>query len=106
MGGVRSHFFKHVFVDSMCVRAFLAARQLMSAIVILVETFADSGLPCFMHRASNIAVFKARFMPDMTETGAAKAYRHLVHDAANKSTTVIYDGIQKLQNNIYSDTWK
>ena len=47
MGGVRSHFFKHVFVDSMCVRAFLAARQLVSAIVILAERFGDSGLPCF-----------------------------------------------------------
>ena len=29
-----------------------------------------------------------------------------VYDATNKLTTVLYDGIQKLQNDIYSERWE
>ena len=42
----------------------------------------------------------------MNDQQAAKYMKRLIYDAANKWTTRYYDGIQKLQNNIYSDTWK
>ena len=43
---------------------------------------------------------------DISDSLAAEAMKELVYDAANKWTTKAYDGIQKLQNNIYSDVWR
>ena len=40
-------------------------------------------------------------MPELTTTESAKFIRMKIKDAADKWTTKAYDGIQKLQNNIY-----
>ena len=37
---------------------------------------------------------------------AADAFKRLVLSASSDWTTSAYDGIQKLQNNIYSEKWK
>lgn len=94
-----------LFVD-LTVRGFLAARLVMNPILIVVASMADSGLPCFLHRIDNLVQLRDRFVPTMTSLEAAEYMKGLISDAANKWTTVCYDGIQKLQNNIYSDKWK
>lgn len=92
------------FVD-MTVKAFLIARELKSSLLTIITSFADSGLPCFMHKADNIEMFLKRFLPQLSDAEAAFEMKRLVNDACRKWTTIMYDGIQKLQNNIYSDAW-
>ena len=71
----------------------------------LIASMADSGLPCF-HFAHTLDRLNDRFKPQMNDIRAAKYMRNLVSDANQKMTTTIYDGIQKLQNNIHSDFWR
>jgi phosphatidylinositol 4-kinase len=94
-----------LFMD-LTVQGFLTARMVMEPLVTVVASMADSGLPCFLHKNDNLVQFRNRFVPNMTSSGAAQYMRELIIDAASKWTTVCYDGIQKLQNNIYSDKWK
>ena len=70
-------------------------------IVDLISALADSGLPCFLHKQDNLEKLRGRFMPELTTTESAKFIRMKIKDAADKWTTKAYDGIQKLQNNIY-----
>ena len=104
LGGVNSQpFFRFV---ELTVRGFLVARKLMSPVMSVVSSMADSSLPCFLHSKNCISNTRARFFPDKTDSEAAKLMRGLIYDSADKWTTKAYDGIQKLQNNIYSDTWR
>lgn len=104
IGGAKSEEFERFI--SLTIQGFLAAREVMNSVLTLVASAADSGLPCFMHKEDNISKMRARFFPECTSTQAASLMRAIILDSANKWTTVAYDGVQKLQNNIYSDTWK
>lgn len=104
LGGMNSEPFLR-FVE-LTVRGFLVARRLVGPLVSIVSSMADSSLPCFSHKDDNLARMYDRFYPNERESEAARRMRDLVYDAANKWTTKAYDGIQKLQNNIYSDTWR
>ena len=103
LGGHKSELFSTFM--SLTIRGFLAARQVMEPLLVVVAAMADSGLPCFMHKANNLAKLRARFVPELSDTEAARYIKGRVLDAKNKWTTRAYDGIQKLQQNIYSDTW-
>lgn len=103
-GSIDSAEFKSF--EDLTVKAFLVARSVMDPILVVASTMIDSGLPCFLHREDNISDLRDRFFPQCSDCDAASHMRRLVKDAANKWTTVAYDGIQKLQNNIYSDSWK
>lgn len=92
--------------EDLTVKGFMVARSVMSAVLAVTTVMVDSGLPCFLHKEDNVIQMQDRFFPHCTDTEAAKRMRKLVIDAANKWTTVAYDGIQKIQNNIYSDSWK
>lgn len=105
LDGLESELFQDVFLNY-CVKAFLVARANMRPLMALVFSFADSGLPCFNHKLDNLKKMEDRFFPLDTESEAARKLRHLVLLAANSTTTLLYDGIQKLQNNIYSNSWK
>ena len=83
------------------VRGFLIARGVGEEVCDIVAGLADSGLPCFMHKDDNLERLRGRFMSNMSCSEAAKSMRAKVSDAADKWTTKAYDGIQKLQNNIY-----
>jgi len=104
LGGPASEAYK--LFEQMSIRAFLAARQVMEPVCALISSMADSGLPCFMHRTDNLDKLRARFAPQLTETQAAKFWRDKIADAQAKLTTVYYDGIQKLQNDINSAEWR
>ena len=99
MGGQGSGPYE-LFVD-LVVKGFLVARGVMDPIMDIVLSVADSGLPCFLHKEDNLEKMRARFVPEMTPSEAAKYMRTKVNDAADKWTTNAYDGIQKLQNNIH-----
>ena len=103
-GSFESEEFKF-FLD-MTVKAFLIARTEKESLLAIVASFADSGFPCFMHKCDNIELFWSRFAPDVCDTAAADFIVRQVMDACKNWTTTVYDGIQKIQNNIYSDIWK
>lgn len=112
------------------VRGFLVARQHRDIITALVCGMADSGLPCFKFPntlqavscmcfchcctvvvASRLCLLPrcqlwSRFLVGSSDLQAAKFMRARVLDAANKYTTIIYDGIQKLQNDIHSEKFQ
>ena len=103
LDGLHSEVFDY-FVTC-AVRAFLVARRYTPLFTTIVGSFADSGLPCFMYKPTAIEAFRARFFPYDNDMVAATKFRGLILDSANKWTTSAYDGIQKLQNNIYSEYW-
>ncbi len=95
-----------LFAD-LVVQSFLCARRYcLDSILSIVGVMADSGLPCFQYRDDCVEQLKGRFFPHASANEAARLMRALVADACRKWTTVAYDGVQKLQNNIYSDCWK
>eukprot|EP00937_MAST-01D_sp_MAST-1D-sp2_P000237 g237.t1 len=93
------------FFMELCVKGYLAARAVRPQVNALIASMADSGLPCF-HFAHTLDRLNERFKPQLNDIRAAKYMRKLVFDANQKATTTIYDGIQKLQNNIHSDFWR
>ena len=99
MGGQGGEVYRQF--EDLVVRGFLVARSVCCEVVDVVAALADSGLPCFLHKEDNLERLRGRFMPELTATEAAKCMRLKVADAADKWTTKAYDGIQKLQNNIY-----
>jgi phosphatidylinositol 4-kinase A len=104
MDGVDSPVFLQ-FTDTV-IRGFLVARRLQAPLLSTISAFADSGLPCFMHKDDNLVSLRDKFLPDKRDSEASEHMKKLIYDAANKWTTKAYDGIQKLQNNIYSEYWK
>lgn len=103
LDGIDSPMFNY-FV-TMAIRGFLVARQHLQCCVTLISSFTDSGLPCFMYKTNTLDAFKSRFFPELDDIQAGMLFKGLIMDAADKWTTAAYDGIQKLQNNIYSDYW-
>ena len=85
----------------MVVRGFLVAREAMEPILDVVCALADSGLPNFTHKSDNLEKFRARFVPELTASEAAKYMKDKIFDAVDKWTTNAYDSVQKVQNNIY-----
>ena len=92
------------FVEQ-CVRGFLAARDHMPAFSAVIDGMGDSALPCYKF-PNTLKEFRKRFAGGDTDRAAARFMHDQVHGAYDKMTTWIYDGIQKLQNDIFSDTWK
>jgi phosphatidylinositol 4-kinase len=104
LGGEGSEGF--TALQALTVQAFLAARQIKESILALVNAFADSDLPCFQYRKDTLERLYEKFFPSLSESEAAEKMIGLVRDAMHNPTTSMYDGIQKLQNNIYSAEWK
>lgn len=105
LGGNRSAEPFRCFVD-LTVQGFLVAREIAINLLVAVTSMMDSGLPCFLHKDNNLDQLRDRFFLHLSDGEAAIKMRNLIDDAANKWTTIAYDGIQKLQNNIYSDSWR
>ena len=87
------------------VRAYLAARaHAADALVATVAGYADSGLPCFLF-PDTLAKLAGRLRAEEGDLRAARFMRAETLAAANKLTTVLYDGIQMMQNGIASEAW-
>lgn len=93
------------FVD-LTLQGFLVAREIALEVLITVTSLMDSGLPCFLYKQNNLDLLRERFFLEDSDSDAVLKMRKLIDDAAKKWTTIAYDGIQKLQNNIYSDSWR
>lgn len=104
MGGKDSEIFRRYTI--LTIHAFLAARQVMDPILSLVFAFADSELPCFQFKTKVLENLRARFVPQMNDCEAGKYMAQLIQKARKDWTGSAYDGVQKLQNNIYSAEWK
>lgn len=84
--------------------AFLAARRHMQDIVALVAGMADSALPSFLF-PDTLTSLQARFLPDATDAEAAAHMIRLVREAATSWRTVLYDGVQRVQQGVHSEAW-
>eukprot|EP01031_Cornospumella_fuschlensis_P025700 gene25700-31037_t len=104
LGGVKSEAFRHYM--SLTIQAYLAIREVQDEILAIVVSFADADLPCFQFRDDVLGRLKERFVGDLSESQAAKHMENLVMKAVHDWTGAAYDGVQKLQNNIYSPEWK
>ena len=104
LGGTSSQVFE--LFAQLTVQCFLASRQIMKPILAAVVAFADSNLPCFQFRSSVLKNLKNRFVADLTEVEAARFAKSLIQKACSDWTGSAYDGVQKLQNNIYSEEWR
>lgn len=77
----------------------------MEAVHGLVAGMADSGLPCYFF-GDTLSKLWGRFRPEDSPLKACRFMRDETLQAANRMTTILYDGIQKLQNNIHSEAWQ
>jgi phosphatidylinositol kinase/protein kinase (PI-3 family) len=99
MNGKKSEVF-HIFMN-LATKAFLASRKKINEIVSIVCCFADSNLPCFQYKENVLFALKERFLLDLNDDEAATFFKNCIYKAANDWTTNAYDGVQKVQNNIY-----
>jgi phosphatidylinositol 4-kinase len=97
--------YKNLFHEYM-IQGFLAARQIMNPILSVISIFADSDLPCFQYKENILMRLRQRFVPELTPLEARNYFLRLIQSASASSTTSMYDGVQKLQNNIYSAEWR
>lgn len=88
-----------LYMNSLCIKGYLAARRYMDGIIATVLLMLDSGLPCFS-RGDPIGNLRRRFHPEMSEREAANFMKSVCTDAYNKWTTAGYDLIQYLQQGI------
>jgi hypothetical protein len=73
----------------------------------LLISYCDSALPCFLYKTEILQQFWLRFQMELSEEAAAEYMAKLVSQALKDNWTGnVYDGIQKIQNNIYSAEWR
>lgn len=102
LGGVGSSAWRY-FVDLTC-RAYLVARVHADELEALVAGTADSALPAFAF-PDTLRTLRARLTPHLSDAEACAHMRRLVADAAGSVRTVLYDGVQRLQQGIHSQAW-
>ncbi len=104
MGGRDSEIYRRFTV--LTIQAFLATRLVMEPILSIVSAYADADLPCFQYKSYVLQRLRQRFMPQLSDVAAGQMMLQLIDKARRDWTGVAYDGVQKLQNNIYSAEWK
>lgn len=100
MGGLQSEGFK--MFSELTVKAFLAARPYVDQIVQVASLMMHTGLPSF-HGQPTMDRFRSRFVPEMDEREAAKHAVGLIKDATRNVRSILYDGLQQVQNGIPYD---
>eukprot|EP00850_Spirogloea_muscicola_P017580 SM000152S01568 [mRNA] locus=s152:325750:333245:- [translate_table: standard] len=84
---------------SLAVKGYLAAREHMEAVCVVVGGMEESGLPCF-GRGDPMGNLRRRFHMELNDREAAAFMRQTCVEAYNKWTTAGYDLIQYLQQGI------
>ncbi|SCU90320.1 LANO_0D08328g1_1 [Lachancea nothofagi CBS 11611] len=85
--------------EELCIKAYLAARPHMSAILELVRPMLSSGLPCFKGEKT-MRNLEARFVPHKSEHEAAEFMMGLIKKSYESIFTKGYDEFQRLTNGI------
>lgn len=105
LGGMRS--------EGMLEFTALVCRSLLAmsttdggrALEVAINGMADSGLEAF-HFSWTLQAVRQRLRWGDAPTAIASFMADRVQDAAAARATVMYDGIQKMQNNIHSEAWQ
>ncbi|EDO14970.1 hypothetical protein Kpol_414p3 [Vanderwaltozyma polyspora DSM 70294] len=85
--------------EELCIKAYLAARPHMDAIIECVKPMLGSGLPCFKG-VKTIRNLRNRFQPQKTEHEAAMYMKNLIRKSYESLFTKGYDEFQRLTNGI------
>ena len=85
--------------EELCIKAYLAARPHMEAILECVEPMLGSGLPCFKG-SKTMKNLENRFQPNKTEHEAATFMKSLIKKSYESIFTKGYDEFQRLTNGI------
>lgn len=98
MGGSQDTQAYHDF-EELCIKAYLAARPHMNAILECVSPMLDSGLPCFKG-SKTVRNLQNRFQPLKTDHEAAMFMKALIKKSYESLFTKGYDEFQRLTNGI------
>ncbi len=101
MGG--AHSFAYQKFCTLCVEAFLEARQQREKLILLVEMLAENrDLPCFSHCDPRIVVeaLRDRFLPDKTPSECADVICKMIATSKASWRTSIYDYFQKYSSGV------
>ncbi|QLL33656.1 hypothetical protein HG536_0E05670 [Torulaspora globosa] len=85
--------------EELCVKAYLAARPHMAAIIECVKPMLDSSMPCFKG-LKTIKNLQNRFQPLKTDHEAALFMKSLIRKSYESLFTKGYDEFQRLTNGI------
>ncbi|SCU83109.1 LADA_0C09648g1_1 [Lachancea dasiensis] len=85
--------------EELCIKAYLAARPHMNAILECVRPMLSSGLPCFKGEKT-MRNLESRFAPNKTEHEAAEFMMGLIKKSYESIFTKGYDEFQRLTNGI------
>ncbi|WEL39808.1 phosphatidylinositol 4-kinase [Encephalitozoon hellem] len=96
LGGVSGKGFK-IYQDLM-VKGFLALRRRSKDLVMMMDSFADSKLPCYKKNA--VENFVLRFRLELSDKNARRFVLSLIAESSQKFRTWMYDQYQKITNNI------
>lgn len=85
--------------EELCIKAYLAARPHMNAILECVKPMLGSGLPCFKG-IKTIKNLESRFVPHKSDHDAAEHMLSLIKKSYESIFTKGYDEFQRLTNGI------
>ena len=94
MGGPRSGSFR--LFRALCVKAFMAARESMERIILLIEMMyiGNESLPCFSGGPSCIESLRERFQPNLKPSQIRDHVHELIETSNDHWSTRWYDKYQ------------
>ncbi|KAH9410567.1 phosphatidylinositol 3-and 4-kinase [Ordospora pajunii] len=96
LGGVSGKGFE-IYQDLM-VKGFLALRRNSKDLVMMIDSFIESKLPCYKKNA--VENFVLRFRHELSDKNAKRFIMSLIAESSQKFRTWMYDQYQNLTNNI------
>ncbi|KHN68810.1 phosphoinositide 4-kinase [Ordospora colligata OC4] len=96
LGGVSGKGFE--IYQELMVKGFLALRRNSKNLVMIVDSFVESKLPCYKKNA--VENFILRFRHELSDKNAKRFIMSLIAESSQKFRTWMYDQYQKLTNNI------
>lgn len=96
LGGVSGKGFE--IYQELMIKGFLALRRQSKDLVMMMDSFIESRLPCYKKNA--IENFILRFRFELSDKNAGRFVQSLIAESSQKFRTWMYDQYQKLTNNI------
>lgn len=96
LGGISGKGFK--IYQELMIKGFLALRRRSKDLIMMMDSFADSKLPCYKKNA--VENFILRFRLELSDKNARRFVLSLIAESSQKFRTWMYDQYQKITNNI------
>ncbi|UYI26243.1 phosphoinositide 4-kinase [Encephalitozoon cuniculi] len=96
LGGTSGKGFE--IYQELMVKGFLALRRRSKDLVMMVDSFVDSELPCYRRNAVENFILRFRF--ELSDKNARRFVLSLIAESSQKFRTWMYDQYQKITNNI------